>query len=104
MDIPKQVLKVVFVSIMMLFSLLIFRQPHKAYYNTNDEFIFSPGNAPPNTRSQMVSRLNLFQEGYTRRDLDQVDAFMGQPFSKDNLLVLGRMPMKSLSDAKKSPD
>lgn len=92
MDIVKQGLKVGFVSILLLFSLLIFRQPHKAYYDTNDEYIFSPGSAPSSTRSEIITQLEKFQAGYTRRDLDQVDKFMEQLFSKDNLLVLGTLP------------
>ena len=92
MDIAKQVLKAVFVSILLLFSLLIFRQPHKAYYYTNGEYIFSPGSAPSSTRSEIITQLDKFQAGCTRRDLDQVDKFIEQLFSKDNLLVLGPMP------------
>jgi hypothetical protein len=92
MDIVKQVLKVVFGSILLLFSLLISRQPHKAYYDTDDQYIFSPRNAPSSTRSESITQLEKFQAGYTQRDLDQVDKFMEQLFSKDNLLVLGTMP------------
>jgi hypothetical protein len=92
MAIAKQVLKVLFVSILLLFSLLIFHQPHKAYFETNDEYIFSPGNAPGSTRSEILTQLEKFQAGYSMRDLDQVEKFMEQLFSKDNLLVLGTMP------------
>jgi len=92
MHITKQVFKVIFVAILLLFTSLIFKHPNKAYYEASDQFIFSTGSASPETRSEVVSKLKQLQDGYTRRDLDQVDEFMDQLFSKDNLLVLGTMP------------
>ena len=92
MDIAKQFFKVIFVSILLLFSLLVFRQPHAAYYDAPEEYIYSAGNATPEDRAAVKEQLDKFQAAYTRRDLDQVDTFMEALFSQENLLVLGTMP------------
>jgi len=92
MDIGKQVFKVVFISIALLFVILIFRESHKAFFDTDDEYIYAGGNAPEDVRSEIIEQLEKFQAGYTARNLDQVDPFMAELFSQDNLLVLGTMP------------
>jgi hypothetical protein len=92
MDIAKQFFKVIFVGILLLFTSLVFRQPHAAYYDASDEYIYSTGNAAPEVRAAVKEQLDKFQAGYTQRDLDQVDAFMEALFSQENLLVLGTMP------------
>lgn len=92
MDIAKQFFKVIFVGILLLFTSLVFRQPHAAYYDASDEYIYSTGNAAPDVRAAVKEQLDKFQAGYTQRDLDQVDAFMEALFSQQNLLVLGTMP------------
>lgn len=40
MPIGKQIIKVVFFSITLLFSMLVFRQSHKAYITGEDEYIY----------------------------------------------------------------
>lgn len=92
MEIGKQVIKVVFFSITLLFALLIFRQTHKAYIMGEYETIYGPGNAPEDVRIAIIEQLEKFQAGYTARDLDQVDPFIADLFSQENLLVLGTMP------------
>jgi hypothetical protein len=92
MDIAKQVFKVFLISITLLFTLLVFRQPHKTYYDTPDEYIYATGNAPAELRAEISEQLDKFQAGYDQRNLDQVDAFMAELFSQENLLVLGTMP------------
>jgi len=92
MNVARQILRVVFISITLLFVMLIFRQSHKAYFATNNDYIYAEGNAPEDVRSEVVGQLERFQAGYTARDLDQVDPFMAELFSEENLLVLGTMP------------
>ena len=98
MEIAKQAFKVIFVSILLLFTLLVLRQPHRAYYAAPDEYIYSEGNAPPEVRAEISEQLDKFQAGYTQRDLDQVDAFMAALFSQENILVLGTMPDEIYTD------
>jgi hypothetical protein len=92
MEIAKQIFKLVFVSILLLFTLLVLRQPHKAFYEAEDEYIYSTGSAPAEVRAEILGQLKQFQAGYTRRDLDQVETFIQEVFSQENLLVLGTMP------------
>jgi hypothetical protein len=92
MEIAKQILKVVFVSFLLFTLILILRQPHKAYYDGPEEYIYAYGNAPDSIRSEILQQLAKFQDGYTKRDTDQVEPFMEGLFSQDNLLVLGTMP------------
>jgi hypothetical protein len=92
MEIVNQIFKLVFVSILLLFTLLVLRQPHKAFYEAEDEYIYSTGSAPAEVRAEILGQLKQFQAGYTRRDLDQVETFIQEVFSQENLLVLGTMP------------
>ena len=98
MEIAKQAFKVIFVSILLLFTLLVLRQPHRAYYDAPEKYIYSGGNAPSEVRAEISEQLDKFQAGYTQRDLDQVDAFMAALFSQENILVLGTMPDEIYSD------
>ena len=98
MEIAKQAFMVIFVSILLLFTLLVLRQPHKAYDDAPDDHIYSGGNAPPDVRAEIRTQLDKFQAGYTRRDLDQVDTFMAALFSQENILVLGTMPDEIYTD------
>lgn len=50
------------------------------------------GNAAPEVRAAVLDQLGAFQEGYTKRDLTEVDAFMRRLFSHERPLVLGTMP------------
>jgi len=97
-EIAKQAFMVIFVSILLLFTLLVLRQPHKAYDDAPDDHIYSGGNAPPDVRAEIRTQLDKFQAGYTRRDLDQVDTFMAALFSQENILVLGTMPDEIYTD------
>jgi len=92
----KQIFKVVLLSILLYSVIIILRHPHKAYYDANDAFIFSNGNAPDSVRSEIVEQLNKFQDGYTHRDIGQLQPFMEELFSQENILVLGTMPYEIL--------
>jgi hypothetical protein len=96
MKIVKQVFKVVLISILLYSVIIILRHPHKAYYDAKDDYIFSYGNAPESVRSEIIEQLNKFQDGYTHRDTAQLESFMEQLFSRENILVLGTMPNEIL--------
>jgi hypothetical protein len=92
MKVARQVLTVLFVSILLLLMIVILRHPHKEYYDAREEYVYSYGNAPDSVRSEITEQLHRFQDGYTRRDTAQVDPFVEQLFSEENVLVLGTMP------------
>jgi hypothetical protein len=92
MGIVKQVFKVVLISILLLSVILVFRHPHREFYDAKDNYVFSSGNAPDHVRSEVIEQLLRFQDGYTYRDTTQVNPFMEQLFSQENILVLGTMP------------
>jgi len=92
MKIAKQILKVVFICILLYSGITILRHSHKEYYEAKDDYIFSYGNASDSVRSEIVEQLHKFQDGYARRDTTQLEPFMEQLFSQENSLVLGTMP------------
>ena len=96
MKIFVQVFKVVLISILLYSVMIVLSHPHEAYYDANDAFIFSIGNAPDSIRSDIVEQLHKFQYGYTDRDTTQIKPFMDQLFSEENILVLGTMPNEIL--------
>ncbi len=92
MRIFQQALKVVFISFLLFSLTIFFRNPHKEFNVAKDDYVYSAGNAPESDRSEILTQLVKFQEGYTNRDLDQLDPYMEELFSKDNTLVIGTMP------------
>jgi hypothetical protein len=96
MKIAIQILKVLFISILLYTVIIILDHPHSDYYDAKDDYIFSSGNAPDSVRSEIVEKLNKFQAGYTQRDTTQLKPFMDQLFSHENTLVLGTMPNEIL--------
>ena len=96
MIILKRILMVVFIFILLYSVIIILRHPHKEYYDTKDDFIFSKGNAPEDVRSEIIQQLYKFQDGYAHRDTSLLKPFMEQLFSQDNVLVLGTMPNEIL--------
>jgi hypothetical protein len=92
MEMAKRFFNVVMISILLILIALIFRNPHKAFYDAGDESIYSSGTASDRVRSEIIEQLAKFQDGYIKRDTDQVESFMEQLFSQENILVLGTMP------------
>jgi hypothetical protein len=92
MKMAKRFFKVVLISILLFSVALIIRNPHKAFYDVGDENVYSSGNASDRVRSEIIGQLYKFQEGYLERDTDQVEPFMEQLFSQENIMVLGTMP------------
>jgi hypothetical protein len=53
-------------------------------------YLLQKGDASPWVRSAVLTTLRTFQEGYTRRDPQQLDSFMRRVFPKSNeILLLG---------------
>ena len=92
MALTRHILRLLFILLLLFSLLLIIRHPHEEYYHDEEKYVYSAGNAPEGVRSEILVQLAKFQEGYTQRDLDHVDLFVEELFSKDNTLVIGTMP------------
>ena len=69
-----------------------FEIPHQEYQDDPSRFLYEQGNASPAIRAEIMEQLELFQEGYDKRDTSILESYMEQLFSKENMLILGTMP------------
>jgi ketosteroid isomerase-like protein len=54
------------------------------------QYLLPKGDAPPSVRGEVQATLRDFQEGYVKRDPQELDSFMNRLFSKaDDVLLLG---------------
>jgi hypothetical protein len=53
---------------------------------------YSLGNSPDSVRREIIEQLRKFQDGYSERDPEHINAFMQSLYSKDIILILGTMP------------
>ena len=60
-----------------------------------DTHVYGAGNAPEDVRREVLDVLRAFQEGYRRRDVRRLDPFMERLFSRDDVLLLGTMPLEA---------
>jgi len=92
MKIIMQLLYVVF-ALSMLYTLTrTLEDPHEDFLPSQDSYIFSKGNALDSIRTKIIDQLNMFQDGYTKRDTTLIKSFMQQLFAEENALILGVMP------------
>ncbi|UCG31041.1 MAG: nuclear transport factor 2 family protein [candidate division WOR-3 bacterium] len=96
MKIVKQILKVIFICVLLYTVIIVLRHSHNEYYDGKDDYVYSYGNASDSVRAEIVDQLHRFQEGYANRDTTEVESFMEQLFSQENILVLGTMPNEIL--------
>ena len=53
-------------------------------------YLTRPGDAPPPVRTEVIATLRAFQDGYIRRNPEELNSFMSRLFPKsDDVLVLG---------------
>ena len=71
--------------------------PHEEYYAVPDLYPFEEGNATPEVRQEILDQMQFFQTGYDARDTSNLEAYMDQLFSKENILILGTMPNEIFS-------
>ena len=88
-----QILLKVILLVIILF--LVTRQFKKA----DEKTVLSPpaapyalGNSADSVRMEIIAQLNKFQDGYSRRDPENIENFMQSLYSKNNILILGTMP------------
>ena len=91
MKIVKQFSSVLFALFMLYVLTTILENPHMQFYDSDDTFIFTEGNAPDSVRTDIIQLLTKFQNGYTQRDTTQLKPFMDELFDED-ILILGTMP------------
>jgi hypothetical protein len=98
----KEIVKILLRIILLLVVLFLVTRMLK---RADEQSILSPaisaytkGNAPDSIRKEIIGQLNKFQDGYTRRDTSQVDAFMQSLYSRENILILGTSPGEICKD------
>jgi len=72
MPILKHLGKVLLISLLLYSVVITLRHPHKEHYEATDTFVYSKGNAPDSTRSEIIRQLRAFQDGYRDRDTSQL--------------------------------
>ncbi|MFH0842756.1 MAG: nuclear transport factor 2 family protein [Bacteroidota bacterium] len=92
----KEILRILLrIAVLVLILILVTRVFRKADENIilyPAEAPYSLGNASDSTRQEILSQLRKFQDGYSKRDPANIDAFMQSLYSMDNILILGTMP------------
>lgn len=91
-DIVKIFMRIILIFITLFLVTRIFKSANEQEILAPSSSVYSQGNAPDSIRNEIISQLRKFQEGYTNRDINQVDTFMQSLYSKDNILILGTMP------------
>jgi len=81
-----------------------FSIPHNTFYQNQDAYVFSEGNADQQVRRQIEKKLQQFQAGYEARDTSVLDYFMNDLFSQENILILGTMPNEIYSGYEEATD
>lgn len=87
----------IFIRIVLLFLVLflvtrVFEKADERTILSPPEAHYSLGNSPDSIRLEILSQLWKFQDGYSKRDPEIINAFMESLYSKDNILILGTMP------------
>jgi hypothetical protein len=92
MKIVKHLLYTIFALFILYLLTRTLEHPHEDFYGSTNSFVYSKGNAPYDVRTEVIHQLNMFQDGYIKRDTSQIKPFMQQLFVEENLLILGTMP------------
>jgi hypothetical protein len=95
MKITKRLLLIAF-NFVLIFMLWNLSAPMNFYIVPDSDFVFSKGNAPGATRSEVLQQLKRLQEGYAARDISKLDSFTEQLFSRDNIVIIGTLPKETM--------
>jgi hypothetical protein len=91
-EIVKILLRIILLLVILFLVTRIFKKADEQKILSPATAAFSKGNAPDSTRKKIIDQLNKFQDGYSKRDTSQVNAFMQALYSRENILILGTMP------------
>jgi hypothetical protein len=94
MRIARAVARVVMLSLLLYLGTSILQDRYQGSFGPPGEYPSSQGSAPDEVRSEVLAVLSAFQEGYARRDVEQVRPFMERLFSLHDVLILGTMPQE----------
>ena len=91
-DIIQILLRIILLFILLFLVTRVFKKADEEVILTPAKAFYSKGNSPDSTRMEIIEQLKIFQNGYSKRDPKNIDAFMNALYSKDNILILGTMP------------
>lgn len=91
-DIVRISLRIILIFAVLFLVTRIFKKADEQKFLSPGIAVYSKGNAPDSTRKEIVSQLNKFQDGYSKRDISLIDTFMQSLYSRESILILGTMP------------
>ena len=91
-DILQILVRIILLLIVLFLVTRLFRRADEKIVLSPVKASYSKGNSPDSVRIEIIEQLGKFQDGYSRRDLQNIDAFMKSLYSEDNILILGTMP------------
>ena len=95
MKIVSGVLRVSFVALLVFLCAGLLEDKYQGSFDPPGSYPYGRGNAPDNVRSEITDTLEAFQDGYTARDLTQLESFAERLFAQDNMSILGTMPREA---------
>lgn len=101
-EIVKILLRVILLFIILILITRIFKRADEKNILSPATSVFAKGNAPDSTRKEITGQLKKFQDGYSKRDISQVDSFMQSLYSKENMLILGTSPNEIFTGYKRA--
>jgi hypothetical protein len=91
-DIVRIFLRIVLLFIILFLVTRTFKRADEKIFLFPSRSYYSKGNAPDSSRKEIIGQLKKFQDGYSKRDIKNIDAFMQSLFCRENILILGTMP------------
>ena len=91
-DIVRIFLRIVLLFIILFLVTRTFKRADEKIFLFPARSFYSNGNAPDSSRKEIIGQLKKFQDGYSKRDIKNIDAFMQSLFCRENILILGTMP------------
>ena len=91
-DILQILLRIILLLIVLFLVTRVFKRADEKIVLSPVKASYSKGNSPDSVRMEIIEQLRKFQDGYTKRDPNNIDTFMQSLYSKDNILILGTMP------------
>ena len=101
-DIVRILLRVVLLFIILFLVTRTFKRADEKIFIFPTRSYYSKGNAPDSTRKEIIGQLKKIQDGYSKRDTKNIDAFMQSLYSRENILILGTMPGEIYSGYEKA--
>jgi hypothetical protein len=92
MKIIKILSQIILILLILFLVTRTFKKADEIRYGPTAAAVFAKGNAPDSIRNEILIQLHKFQDGYSKREVKQVEPFMHALYSKKNILVIGTMP------------